>query len=94
MKIAGILWPPNVEEKCIVKHRVVPCEVEEVFSNRPKITFSEEGLRKNEDVYLARGQTNAGRYLKVYFIYKRDGSALILSARSMNRQERKSYEQK
>jgi len=37
------------------------------------------------------GRTEAGRYLAVFFIHKRTGAALILSARDMDRKERKIY---
>ncbi|WP_373872739.1 hypothetical protein [Microseira wollei] len=53
--------------------------------------FVEKGTRKNENVYAALGQTDSGRYLIVYFIYKPDKNALILSARDMDNAERKRY---
>jgi len=40
------------------------------------------------------GQTESGRYLIVFFIYKKDNRALILSARDMTPAERKRYEKK
>jgi uncharacterized DUF497 family protein len=69
-------------------------EVEEIFFNRPKYRFIEKGNRVNEDVYSASGQTDAGRYLIVFFIHKRANTALILSARDMDKKERKFYEKK
>ncbi|UBF26942.1 hypothetical protein K9N68_02845 [Kovacikia minuta CCNUW1] len=48
----------------------------------------EKGDRKGEAVYLALGQTDAGRYLAVLFIYKPSAQALILSARDMADKER------
>jgi len=39
-------------------------------------------------------QTEAGRYLTVYFVRKLTGEALIISARDMTKQERKSYGKK
>ncbi|MGP1386614.1 MAG: BrnT family toxin [Thainema sp.] len=77
-----------------MKHRVKPDEVEEVLSNQPKFRFAEKGDRKGEDVYLALGQTDAGRYLAVLFIYKPPLQALILSARNMADKERKLYGRK
>ncbi len=46
------------------------------------------------DVYGAFGQSDAGRYLVVYFILKADRSALILSARDMARKDRRRYERR
>jgi uncharacterized DUF497 family protein len=43
-------------------------------------------------VYAALGQTENGRYLIVFFILKKDGRAIILSARDMTLSERKRYE--
>jgi len=40
------------------------------------------------------GQTDAGRYLIVFFVYKKKGQALILSARDMTDVERDRYEKK
>jgi len=54
----------------------------------------EKGKREGEDVYLALGQTDAGRYLAVLFIYKKSGEALVLSARDMARGERRWCEKK
>ena len=50
-----------------------------------------KGHFRGEDVYRAFGQTDAGRYLVVFFIYKTSREALILSARDMDDKERKSY---
>jgi uncharacterized DUF497 family protein len=45
-------------------------------------------------VYSARGQTSAGRYLTVLFIYKKTQEALIMTARDMDAKERKNYGKK
>jgi uncharacterized DUF497 family protein len=64
------------------------------LNNKPKIRFVEKGGRKGEDVYMALGQTDAGRYLAVLFIYKKTKEALIMSARDMANKERKQYGKK
>ena len=81
-------------DKLAVKHHVDPYEVEQTLSNRPKIRFVEKGERPGENVYMALGQTDAGRYLAVLFIYKQTREALILSARNMALKERKQYGKK
>ncbi|MFH1633619.1 MAG: BrnT family toxin [Chloroflexota bacterium] len=68
MKIAGIFWLRDVVNKLTVKHQVEIYEVEEVFANRPKIRFMEKGHRPGENVYSALGQTDAGRYLNIFFV--------------------------
>ena len=47
---------------------------------------------KGEDIYLALGQTDAGRYLAVFFIHKRSHDAIVISARDMDGKERNEYE--
>lgn len=94
MLIDEFLWLPDIIEKLEVKHRVSQDEVEEVFFNSPKYRFVESGHRPEEDVYSAGGQTDSGRYLIVFFIHKTRNTALILTARDMDRRERKRYEQK
>ncbi|MGH9759420.1 MAG: hypothetical protein ACREDR_22495 [Blastocatellia bacterium] len=39
-------------------------------------------------------QTDAGRYLIVFLIYKKGGQALVVSARDMTESERKLYGKK
>lgn len=94
MKIDGLIWLRDIVDKLAWKHQVAPEEVEEALNNKPKIRFVEKGERKGEDVYLALGQTDAGRYLAVLFIYKKTKEALIVSARDMVHKERKQYGKK
>jgi uncharacterized DUF497 family protein len=94
MNIEGIIWLRAVVDKLAFKHHVEPDEVEQVFNNKPKIRFIEKGERKGEDVYMALGRTDAGRYLAVLFIYKKIKEALVLSARDMADKERKQYGKK
>ena len=65
-----------------------------MLTGKPKFRFVEKGERKGEDVYVALGQTTAGRYLSVLFIYKKTREVLILSARDMARKEKMIYGKK
>jgi uncharacterized protein len=94
MEIAELLWLDVVVDKIESKHRVTPIEVEEILSNRPRIRKMHRGRFRGEDVYRALGQTRAGRYLTVFFIYKQTKEALILSARDMDQKECRSYASK
>ncbi len=94
MKIERLIWFDEIIEKLIQKHNVSQNEVREVLDNKPYFRFVEKGHRKGENVYAAMGQTHSGRYLIVFFVYKRDGSVLILSARDMTQAERRRYEQR
>ena len=94
MYIDGFIWLPDFLDKIEIKHHVTQDEVEQVFFNRPRYRFVEKGHRRGEDVYSAGGQTDAGRYLIVFFIHKPVNTALILSARDMDRRERRLYGRK
>ena len=63
----------------------------EILNNQPHFRFIEKGHRLGENVYTAMGQTDSGRYLVIFFVYKMDKRALILSARDMTKSERKLY---
>jgi len=91
MRIQDVKFAPGVIEKLLQKHHVTDYEVREVFANLPRFRFAEKGEREGEDVYLASGQTEAGRYLIVFFIYKLNQDALVISARDMDRRERRRY---
>ena len=91
MRIKDILWLPDVIDKLDWKHGVVPEEVEQVLENTPQYRRIERGRIRGEDLYAAMGQTEAGRYLVVFFIHKKSGAALVISARDMTIKERKQY---
>lgn len=94
MNIEGIVWLNQIVDRLVSKHQVETYEVEEVLSGKPKFRFVEKGERTGENVYMALGQTDAGRYLTILFIYKQTKEALVLSARDMARKERKMYGRK
>jgi len=94
MNITGIIWLRDVVYKLLWKHNITTDEVEEVFANEPRYKFQERGNIRGEDLYTAYGCTDAGRYLTVFFIYKLSHEALIITARDMDRKERRRYVKK
>lgn len=94
MYIDDFIWLSDITEKITIKHHTSQDEVEDIFFDDPHYHFVESGYRTGEDVYSASGQTNAGRYLIVFFIYKPGNIGLILSARDMDNKERRRYERK
>lgn len=94
MKITGFIWLDDMVEKMEVKHHVDQDEVRELFANQPQFRRVEKGHRPGEHVYSAAGQTDAGRYLVTFFVYKRNRRALVLSARDTTPTERRKYERK
>ena len=91
MKVTGIIWLRDVVDKLSWKHNVTTDEVEEIFTGSPRYRLVESGDVEGEDLYAALGQTEAGRYLTVYFVRKKTGEALVISARDMTRKERRAY---
>ena len=91
MNLYNVIWKDQFIEKLAVKHDVQAREVEDVLFGRPHIRRMEKGRVKGEDLYAAYGQTQAGRYLIVFFVLKNNTSALPISARDMTHSERKYY---
>jgi uncharacterized protein len=94
VRVDGFVWLPDIVEKLAVKHGVAQEEVEDVFFDAPRLRFVEQGYRPGEDVYVALGQAVGGRYLIVFYILKPGNMALIMSARDMDRRERRLYERR
>jgi uncharacterized DUF497 family protein len=90
--IHGIIWLEEIVNKLEQKHSVTCREVVELLSASPLYHFVEMGHRPGEKVYAALGTTDAGRYLILFFVYKANRKALIISARDMTDSERKRYE--
>jgi uncharacterized DUF497 family protein len=91
MRISGFIWSEVVVDKLAWKHGIQIAEVVEIFENAPHFERMERGHRHGEDLYVASGQTFAGRYLVVLFIRKQAGKALIVTARDMTQKERRRY---
>lgn len=94
MEIIDPIIIPEILDKLIWKHNVTETEVRQVFLNEPRYRFIEKGRYKGEHLYLALGPTDSGRYLAVYFIYKKNKKALIVTARDVTEKERKKYAKK
>ena len=91
MRITDIIWKEVVVKKLIDKHGVSIPEAEEVLLSRPIVRRILKGRVRGEDVYASMAQIDSGRYLIVFFIDKKRGLALPISARDMNPAERKYY---
>jgi len=94
MNLEAVFIPQDIEDKLWDKHQVTREEVEQVLDLDPRFHFAETGHVHGENLYRAIGQTDAGRYLVVIFIYKSDQSALVISARDLSAKERKQYAKK
>jgi uncharacterized DUF497 family protein len=94
LKLSGVIWLEEIVEKIERKHYVTQNEVREILRNSSHFRFVEKGHRRGENVYSALGQTRAGRYMIVFFVRKKTGQALPISARDMTASERRKYEKK
>ncbi len=91
MIFRDIIWIESILEKIQSKHGVTQAEAEYVLKHKPHIRFSEKGHFRGEDVYSALGRTETGRHLIVFFVRKRNRQILPISAREMDRKEKKRY---
>ncbi|MCX7047196.1 MAG: BrnT family toxin [Candidatus Sumerlaeota bacterium] len=91
MRLTGIIWLRNIVDKLEAKHNVTTGEIEEALDSARHFGLVEKGDVEGENLYAARGRTQAGRYLIIFFILKTSGEALIISARDMTRRERRNY---
>lgn len=91
MQLYDVIWKNRFVEKIADKHDVTTDEVEEVLFSQPHIRLEEKGHVKGENLYVAYGQTVAGRYLIVFFIHKRQSVAMPISSRDMTASERRYY---
>jgi len=74
----------HIEER----HGLSPAEVEEIFYNNPVVRRVRGGR------LAAYGQTDEGRYLTVIFHLKPGGVIRVVTARDMNKWERRYYRQR
>ena len=86
----GFEWDSGNLLKNWENHRVSAPECEQVFLNKPLITGSDEKHSQTEVRFYALGQTDTGRLLFVVFTV-RENLIRVISARDMNKKERKVY---
>ncbi len=91
MTITDIIWKEAVVAKLTSKHGVSIAEAEEVLLTKPVVRRTVKGRVRGEDVYAAMAQIAGGRYLIVFFIDKKRGVVLPISARDMGPAERSFY---
>ena len=89
MRLYEIIWKDEMVNKLASKHQVMPEEVEQVLFSRPHTRYAEHGRVAGEDLHVAYGRTEAGRYLIVFFLHKAQHGALPISARDMTCSERR-----
>ncbi|MGV8074186.1 MAG: BrnT family toxin [Syntrophobacteraceae bacterium] len=89
----GFEWDEGNSEKNWAKHRVTRSECEQIFFNFPFVVADDQKHSKEEPRYYALGKTDNGRRLFVVFTIR--GSVIrVISARDMNRNEKRIYDEK
>ena len=87
-------WDTGNIDKNFAKHGVTNKEIESVFSCQYKYTFFDERhSSETEKRYMLWGVTNDNTGLSIIFTRRKD-LVRVISARSMNRKERRAYEKK
>src|SRR3972149_643239 len=91
VRLRGVYWKERFAEKIAEKHGVSMEEVEQVLFGRALVRRAQRGRVQGEDLYAGYGQTRSGRHLVVFFIRKRGGMALPITARPMSNPERRYF---
>ena len=90
--LKGFDWDEGNITKNWEKHHVTHIECEEVFFNDPLVVIKDEPHSITEPRYYVLGKTNSHRLL--FLVFTTRGSKIrVISARDMNKKERKIYEQ-
>jgi uncharacterized DUF497 family protein len=92
-RIAGFEWDDGSRRKSEDKHDVSPGEAENIFFNDPLTIAEDDKHSESERRFNALGRTIENRLLHVTFTLRKNGTLIrVISARDMNRKERKVYE--
>ncbi len=89
----GFQWDRSNIDKNLIKHNVENWESEQVFFNKPLLVLDDPKHSIPEKRWAAFGKTDADRFLIVIFT-KRGDLIRVISARDMNKKERKFYDEK
>ena len=85
------IWDKGNKEKNWLKHKVINKECEEVFFDKNKKITKDIFHSKKEQRYILIGKTKKNRCLFTVFATRKN-KIRIISARDLNRKEKKLYE--
>jgi len=88
----GFQWDEGNSSKNWDKHQVTGSECEQLFFNQPLLIKDDISHSKSEPRYFGLGKTDADRQLFMVFTV-RENLIRVISARDMNRRERRAYEE-
>lgn len=84
-------WDEGNNTKSWEKHEVTNVEAEQIFFNAPLVVKKDVKHSRTEERFYALGKTDSKRYLFVAFTIRK-GCLRVISARPMNRYERRYYQ--
>ncbi|MHB8482973.1 MAG: BrnT family toxin [Nitrospiria bacterium] len=90
-KCTGFEWDEHNSEKNWARHKVTPSECEQLLFNLSLIIADDSKHSEKEARFYALGHTDMGRLLFIVFTIRLN-KIRVISARDMNRKERKAYE--
>ena len=91
--IVGFDWDDGNSRKNDDKHGVTQADAEQVFTDERILIADDTTHSVTETRYQALGKTLVGRHLHISFTLRRGKTLVrVISARNMNRQERRRYE--
>lgn len=86
-------WDKGNDEKNFLKHKVTNKESEEVFFDENKIVLKSKSKTFKEERYIVIGKSKNNRLLYIVFT-DRKNKIRVISARDINKKERRFYEKR
>lgn len=86
----GFYWDKGNSEKNWIRHQVTQGECEQIFFNEPIIVSNDDKHSEIENRWFLLGRTDSERLLLVVFTVRKK-MVRVISARDMNKKERKNY---
>lgn len=85
------IWDKGNKDKNRIKHQIADRECEEIFFDENKKIYKDELHSAKEERFILLGKTKKDRLIYTVFTI-RNKKIRIISARDINRKERKLYE--
>jgi len=92
-RIRGFEWDKGNIDKSYQKHGITPTQSEEVFLDENLRVIKDIKNSQKETRFIALGRDFEKKFLFVVFTFRGD-KIRIISARPMNKKERRKYEEK
>ena len=90
--LTGFDWDEGNSDKNWLSHQVRQAEAEQGLLNRPLVVAADLRHSQREPQFVTLGRTDRGRHLTTVFTVRGD-RVRVISARPMNRAERRIYGQ-